>query len=70
MAPEDLTSSIKRKETIAPPQQKAKKQAPKKAFALGIVSKIKKKEDKEEEDKKENELKKQEEEEEKEKQEH
>ena len=55
------------------PQHRQKKQAAKKAFAFGIISKIKKKEDgkKEgEEDENENERKKKEDEEEKEKQEH
>ena len=54
------------------PQHRQKKQAAKKAFAFGIISKIKKKEDGkiEEEDEKENELIKMKEEEEKEKQEH
>ena len=53
------------KETIMP-QQRGKKQQAKKAFAVGIISKIKKKDEKkkdEEEEEKENELKKKEEEE-------
>jgi hypothetical protein len=54
------------------PQHKPRKQAAKKAFAFGIISKIKKKDEKEvpQEDEKENELRKKKLEEEKEIQEH